>query len=138
PSDSASKISSFFQDHTGAIEAAQVLGGIGAIGLAWWFGSLFRTMARAEDGRPRMAVVALVGFAFSGVLAILSGAITSATALRIDEIGDGARVFYTLATVVISSSGFGLVVFLAAFSSLNYRKAMLPPWTTYLGYLAAA
>jgi hypothetical protein len=137
PSDSATKIAAFFHDHSGGIEAAQVLGGIGVIGLAWWFGSLWRLMTRAEDGRPRMAIVALVGFAVSGGLALLSGAITSATALRADDIGDGARVFYTLSTVVISTSGFGLVVFLAAYSSLNYRKSMLPQWTTYLGWLAA-
>ena len=136
-SDSAAKITKYFQDHHGAIEASQVLNGIGVIALLWWFGSLWRMMSRAEDERPRMAIVAGLALAFAGGLALLSGAIVSATALRIDDIGAGAQIFYVLSTVVIASSGFALVAHLAAVSSLNYRKHMLPVWITYVGWLAA-
>jgi hypothetical protein len=136
--DSAAKITEYFRDHTGAIEAAQVFLGVGMIGLVWWFGSLWRMMVRAEDGRPRMAIVALLGLAVSAGLVLLSGALTSATALRIDDVGDESRFFYVLTGVVISTAGFGIVAFLGAVSALNYRTRFMPQWTTYLGWLVAA
>jgi hypothetical protein len=135
--DNAEDIAKFFTDHTGAIQVAQVLAGIGAIGLIWWFGSLWRIMSRAEGERPRMALVAAVSLGLAGTLALLSGAINSATSLRIGEIGSGAEVFYVLSSVVISTSGFGLVAHLAAVASLNYRKHMFPAWITYLGWVGA-
>jgi hypothetical protein len=136
--DSAAKITEYFRDHTGAIEAAQVFLGVGTIGLVWWFGSLWRMMVRAEDGRPRMAIVALLGLAAAAGLVLLSGALTSATALRIDDVGGGSRFFYVLAGVVIATAGFGIVAFLGAVCALNYRTNFMPQWITYLGWLAAA
>jgi len=137
PNDSAAKIAKYFHDHAGAIEAAQVLTGIGLIALAWWFGSLYRMMTRSEDERPRMAIVAAVSLAVAGALALTAGGIFSATALRADDIGAGAEVFYVLGFVMLASSGFGIVAHLAAVSSLNYRKRMLPAWITYVGWVAA-
>jgi hypothetical protein len=136
--DSAVKITKYFQDHTGAIEAAQIFLGVGVIGLLWWFGSLWRMMVRAEDGRPRMAVVALLGLAAAAGLVLFSGALTSATALRIDDVGGGSRFYYLLSGVVISTAGFGIVAFLGAVCALNYRTKFMPQWTTYLGWLVAA
>ena len=136
--DSAVKITKYFQDHTGAIEAAQIFLGVGVIGLLWWFGSLWRMMVRAEDGRPRMAVVALLGLAAAAGLVLMSGALTSATALRIDDVGTGSRFYYLLSGVVISTAGFGIVAFLGAVCALNYRTKFMPQWTTYLGWLVAA
>jgi hypothetical protein len=136
--DSAVKITKYFQDHTGAIEAAQIFLGVGVIGLLWWFGSLWRMMVRAEDGRPRMAVVALLGLAAAAGLVLLSGALTSTTALRIDEVGGGSRFYYLLSGVIISTAGFGIVAFLGAVCALNYRTKFMPQWTTYLGWLVAA
>ena len=83
--DNADDIAKFFTDHTGAIQVGQVLGGIGAIGLIWWLGSLWRIMSRAECERPRMALVAAASLGVAGGLALLSGAILSATALRISR-----------------------------------------------------
>jgi hypothetical protein len=136
--DSAAKITEYFQDHTGAIEAAQIFLGVGVIGLVWWFGSLWRMMVRAEDGRPRMAIVALLGLAAAAGLVLLSGALTSATALRIDDVGEGARFNYVFASVVIATAGFGIVAFLGAVCALNYRTNFMPQWITYLGWLGAA
>jgi hypothetical protein len=129
---SAAKITEYFQDHTGAIEAAQIFLGVGMIGLVWWFGSLWRMMVRAEDGRPRMAIVALLGLAATAGLALLSGALTSATALRIDDVGGGSRFFYLLAGVIIATAGFGVVAFLGAVCALKYRTNFMPQWITYL------
>jgi hypothetical protein len=138
PTDSGKKLFDYFNDHAGGIQVAQYLSGLGAIGLLWWFGSLWRRMTAAEAGRPRMAVVALAGLVFAGVLALASGAITSLAAMRIDDLGPGgAKVFYSLSTVFISTSGFGLVVLLGAVSALVYRTKFLPQWIMIVGWLAA-
>lgn len=136
--DSPDKVATYFKDHAGSIKIGQVLAGLGTIGLLWWLGSLWRMMCRAEDERPRLATVAAVSLGMSGVLALLSGAITSTTAIRIDDIQGGSKLFLTLSTVVISTAGFFLVAFLAAVNALNYRTKMLPVWLTYLGWVVSA
>ena len=134
--DSAAEITEWFVDNPGAIQTSQFLNGLGLVALIWWAGSLFRKMNRAEAGRPRLSVVAIAGFVFAGVCAMVSGAVMSATALRIDELGD-AQVFYTLSMVLLATSAFGLVAALGAISALSMRTKMLPQWLTYLGLLVA-
>jgi hypothetical protein len=135
--DSAVEIAEWFADNPGAIQASQFLNGLSLIGLTWWAGSLFRRMLRAENGRPRLSIVAIAGLIFGGTFALVSGAIMSATALRIDEIGDSAQVFYTMSMVLLSTSAFGIVAALAAISALSLRTKMLPQWLTFLGWLVA-
>jgi hypothetical protein len=134
--DSAAEITEWFVDNPGAIQTSQFLNGLGLVALIWWAGSLFRKMNRAEGGRPRLSVVAIAGFVFAGACAMVSGAVMSATALRIDELGD-AQVFYTLSMVLLATSAFGLVAALGAISALSMRTRMLPQWLTYLGLLVA-
>lgn len=139
PDDTAAEIAKFFKDNDSMIMAGQALSGFGTIGLAWWFGSLFRRMRAAEGGNPRLSVVALLGLALGGTMALTSGAISSTIALRIDEVGEGgAQIFYSMAGIVIATSAFGVVIFLSAVCALNYRASMFPAWTSYLGWLAAA
>lgn len=136
--DSAAEVAKYFKDNASNIKTSQILALFGAIGLAWWFGSLFRRMRAAEGGDPRLSVVALVGLAWGGAVAAMSGAITATTAMRIDDLGEASRVFYTLSLAVIASAGVGVVVFLGAFAALNYRTAFFPAWTSYLAWLAGA
>src|SRR6478672_6749597 len=97
--DSAEKIAKYFSDHAGAIQAAQLLAGLGIIGLLWWFGSLWRLMVTAEDGRPRMAVVALGGLAMGAALALASGAMTSTVAMQHVQVGASAKFFHIFSVV---------------------------------------
>ena len=135
--DSAEKIAKYFSDHAGGIEAAQLLAGLGLIGLLWWFGSLWRLMVKAEDGRPRMTVVALAGLTLGGAMALAGGAITSAVALQHQAVGGGAKFFYILSLVLFASGGFGLVVHIAAVTSLSYRTKLFAPWINIIGWIAA-
>jgi hypothetical protein len=135
--DSVEKIAKYYSDHAGGIQAAQLLGGLGLIGLLWWFGSLWRLMVKAENGRPRMAVVALGGLALGAALALASGAINSTVALQHVQVGNGAKFFYILSLVLISSAGFGVVAHLAAVTSLSYRTNLFPPWINIIGWIAA-
>ncbi|MEO8691899.1 MAG: hypothetical protein ABI658_00200 [Acidimicrobiales bacterium] len=137
PDDSDEKIVEWFTDHTGGIQASQFLGLLSVIALLWWFGSLWRKMTDAEGGRHRLSIVAALGLVFSGSLFLAANGILSAVALRIDDIGSGAGVFYTLSSVLLSSSAAGIVTFLAAVSVLGLRTRFLPQWIGYLGLLAA-
>jgi hypothetical protein len=135
--DSVTKIAKYYSDHAGGIEAAQLLGGLGLIGLLWWFGSLWRLMVKAEDGRPRMAVVALGGLTLGAALALASGAISSAVALQHVEVGGNVKFFHILSVVLIASAGFGIVTHIAAVTSLSYRTKLFAPWINIIGWLAA-
>ena len=136
--DSSVKVASYFKDHAGAIKIGQLLGGLATIGLLWWLGSLWRMMCRAENERPRLAVVAAVSLGMGGVMALLSGAVTTTTALRIDDLAVDPKFFLILSNVMLASAGFFVVAFLGAVSALSYKTKMLPAWTTYLGWLVAA
>jgi hypothetical protein len=136
--DSTPKITAYFKDHAGGLKVAQLLAGVGTIGLLWWFGSLWRMMCRAENERPRLAIVAAISLAAGGALAMMSGVFTAETAIHIDSIDTGAKLFFTLSMVAISAAGFFIVAFLSAVCALNFRTKMLPMWTSYLGWLAAA
>ena len=136
--DSTAKITAYFEDHATAIKISQLLAGVATIGLLWWLGSLWRMMCRAENERPRLAIVAAVSLGMGGTMAMMSGVFTAETAIQIDSIKDGSKLFFELSTVAISAAGFFIVAFLSAVCALNYRTKMLPMWTSYLGWLAAA
>jgi hypothetical protein len=131
------KIQKYFTDHDKAIEVGAVLGGFAIIGFVWWFGSLFRRMAKAEDGRVRVSVVALLGLAITIPLFLMSNVIFASVALRFDEVQGAARFFYAMGLMAGAISNFGFVVFLIAVTSLNYRTKMFPAWTNYAGSLGA-
>jgi hypothetical protein len=135
--DSVEEIAKYFSDHSGGIEVALFLSGLGIIGLLWWFGSLWRLMVKAEDGRPRMAVVALGGLSLGMALALVSGAITSSVALQHKDVAGGARFFYILSLVLLASAGFGIVVHIAAVTFLSYRTRLFAPWINIIGWIAA-
>jgi hypothetical protein len=140
--DSAAKVAAYFRDNASNVKIATFIAGIGTIGLLWWLGSLWRMMCRAENERPRLAVVAAVSLSAGGALAMMSGVFTGWTAIYIDQADSGAeataKLFFTLSLVAISGAGFFIVAFLSAVCALNYRTKMLPMWTSYLGWLAAA
>jgi hypothetical protein len=136
--DTPAEFVKYFKDHDSAIQAGQYLALVGTIGLAWWFGSLFRRMRAAEGGNPRLSVVALLGLALGGANAIMSGTITAVTAQRIDDIQEGSKFFFTFSMVAIAGAAAGVIIFLSAVCALNYRTKMFPAWTNIVGWLSAA
>jgi hypothetical protein len=139
PDDSAADVAEWFADNDTGIQVATFLGGLSLIALAWWFGSLWRRMARAENGDHRLSIVALAGLGGAGALFAMSIAVNSAVAMRIDETGpEGARLFYLLSTVLLSLSGFFIVTHLAAINALSLRTGFLPRWITVVGIVASA
>lgn len=133
----AAKVAAYFHDHAGAIEAQQVIGMLATVGLFWWFGALWRAMNREEGERPLLAVVAAVSLAVGVALATASGAMTSAAAIRIDSLGDGSQLLWTLSLVTVATAGLAFASFVASVCVLNQRARIVPAWTNAVGALAA-
>lgn len=134
--DSAAEIAKYIADYHGALRAAAVLGGVGSVGLIWWFGSLWRRMADAEGGHPRLAVVSAVGLTLGGGLFLASTAVAAAAALRIDDLGEGSMIFWVLNLVLLSGAGFGMATHLLATNALAVRTRMFPMWIVAVGMLS--
>jgi hypothetical protein len=94
-------------------------------------------MVEAEAGSARMAVVALIGLAVAGALALMSGVVSSTLALQLAAAGASVKFFYIMSIVLISAAGFGIVTHIAAVTSLSYRTKMFAPWVNVIGWLAA-
>ena len=133
---STAEIAAYFRDHSGAIKAQLLLGGLGIAALMWWFGALWRLMSRAEGERPRLAIVAAVSLASALTLAIMNG-VANATAAQRAASPETTHLLYTLSFVVIAAAGFGLGIFLTAASLVTYRSKLAPRWISVVGFAAA-
>ena len=132
-----SEVAAYYADRGPALEAGLWLFGLAVVALIWWFGSLWRRMARSEDGDARLAVVSLVGLALAGALSLASSSVSAAVALRVDDVGDGLIVFHAVAVVLLAASGFGVAAHLLATSVLGARTGTLPWWVVGVGLVSA-
>ena len=137
--DSALKIAKYFHDHQRGIKVGTLLMGVGLIGLFWWFGSVYRHMSDAEGGRSRMAAVALGGLVVAASLALSAAAMLSTVALRIDDTGvaAGAKFFFIMQNVLFAAAGFGILIHIAAVTSVSWRTKLFAPWINVFGWIAA-
>ena len=136
---SFAKASAFFADNSREIRIGAFLTGLGLIGLAWWFGSLWRRMSAAEEGRPRLAVVAALGLLLAGAVTLVQQAVLAAVALRPLDQGAGAsgKFYVTLLYTTGSMVFIGAVIFVGAVTALAHRTKMFPAWTNMLGWVSA-
>lgn len=134
--DSPAEIAEWLADNDTALQWGAFLTGIGVIGLAWWFGTLYRAMRDAEDGRPRVAIIALVGLTVSGIGAMTGFAINAGVASVADQAADTAGIFYGIASTLLAFSAIGDVILVLAVSGLAMRSGFLPRWVTYLGLVS--
>jgi hypothetical protein len=133
---SAAKVAAYFHDHSGGIRSQLLLGGLGIAALVWWFGALWRMLSRAEHEQPRLAIVAAVGLAIGGALALVNGIAVATAAIRPTDAAT-TRLLFTLSLIAISAAGFGLGTFLLATSTVTYRAHLTPGWVSGLGVVAA-
>ena len=136
--DSADEIAVWFLDNDTNIQIGAFLTGIGVIGLAWWFGSLWQAMVRAEDGSLRVAVIALAGFSMSGAMAMGGFAVNAATASGIELVGTGSAFFFGLSSVLYGFAAIGTAIMVLAVSGLVWRTGFLPKWIAEIGVIIAA
>lgn len=131
--DSASDIVDYFQDHDTAIQWAAFLTGVGVILALWWLSGLWRAMRKAEAGDPRLTIMAATGFVLAGAAALVSAAVNSSVALRIDDVAAGSKYFYTLSFVIGGMTNFGIAAMVLAVSALAIRTKFLPSWLAWSG-----
>ena len=136
--DTNAEVLDWFTDKESGIRTAAFLGAISLIAISFWFGSLFRRMAKADKNNHRLSIVSLVGFVASGAMFAGATAVFSTVALRVDEVDEvGARFFYVLATVLLSFAGPFIATHLAATNLLALRENFLPKWNAMFGFLPA-
>lgn len=136
--DSNEEVLKWFVDNDSGVKLATLLGGLSVIALVWWFGSLWRRMAKAENGNHRLSVVALAGLAGSGALYLASTAVTATVAIQVDEVGaDPAKFFYVLSTVLLSMAGAFVAIHLVGVNAIGLRSGFLPKWVGFWGMLSS-
>jgi hypothetical protein len=135
--DSPAEIAKYYADNDSGLQIGAFLGALGVIGLVWWFGTLWRSMADAEGGTPRVSIIALVGFILSGVAAMAAFTIDAGTAAAIDVAGDGSKIFFQISSISFGFSAIGDVILTAAVGGLILRTGFLPKWVGYLSYAIA-
>jgi hypothetical protein len=136
-SDSPADIVKYYTDNDSGLQVGAFLGALGVIGLVWWFGTLWRSMADAEGGTPRVSIIALVGFILSGTAAMAAFTIDAGTAAAIDVAGDGSKIFFQISNISFGFSALGDVILTAAVGGLILRTGFLPKWVGYLSYAIA-
>ncbi len=132
PDASANEISEWLADNAEGIQASALLSGLGAFGLLWWFGSLWRRTVEAENGQPNLSVVALSGLLLSGSLYLVSIVILSGMAMRHTE-GGGATLLWAMSGVAVSLANVGIAALAGAVSVLSLRTKLFTAWIGYLG-----
>jgi hypothetical protein len=133
---STAKIVSYFRDHSGGIKAQLLLGGLGIAALLWWFGALWEMLHRSEGERPRLAIVAAISLVSGLTLALVSGAINAAAAIRVVN-ADTTHFLYSFSLVVIAAGGLAIGTSLFATCVVAYRTNIVPRWISSLGWVAA-
>jgi hypothetical protein len=137
-SDSASKILKSFQDHKDEIKIGSFIGGLAAVPVLWWAGSLYARMRRAEDGHTRLALIAVLGLVLGGAGQIGMSAIYSTVALMLKTVGaNEAKFFYVLGQGFADAALIGLAVLTLAVSVLAFRTRVFPIWLAWVGVLNA-
>ncbi len=136
-SDAPAEIIRYYTDNDSGLQLGAFLGALGVIGLVWWFGTLWRAMANAEPGSPRLGVIALIGFILSGVAATAAFTIDAGTAAAIDVAGEGSKIFFQISNISFGFSAIGDVILTAAVGGLILRTGFLPKWVGYLSYVVA-
>ena len=136
--DSNAKVLAWFNDKESGIRTGALLGALSLIVIIFWFGSLWRRMAKAEGNNHRLSVVSLVGLTGSGALFAAATAVLATVALRVADVGEvEARFFYTMSTVLLSLAGPFIAAHLAATNLLALRTGFLPKWNAMFGLIPA-
>ncbi len=136
--DRAREFVDYFADHDTELAVAAYLDALAIVPILFWLGSLWRRMRIAEDGRPRLAVVAVGGLVLAASFGIAASVVLGATALRVDGLEpETVKAFYTLSVTLDAASAVGLATLIAAVSALVLRTGMFPRWLGWAGEVLA-
>jgi Domain of unknown function (DUF4386) len=137
-SDSAAKILQSFHDNKDGITVSAFLGGVAALPILWWAGSLYGRMRRAEGGQPRLALIAVLSLVFAGATQTGTGVIDATVALTVKTVGaTEAKFFFVLGQGLSAASSVGLAALVLAVSVLALRTRVFPSWLGWVGVVDA-
>jgi hypothetical protein len=130
PDDSLSKISEYYEDHTGAIKAGAFLTGLAGVAFLWFLGSLWSTLRRSDDTR-RLATIATGGGIIGLILVFAAFAVNSAVAIVADsgqeaQAAVNPKFFYLLSGVIGGMGNFGVAALVIAVGVASLRTKVFP------------
>jgi hypothetical protein len=137
--DTTAQIVAFWRDNEGQQLTSAWFGGVAALFLLWFGGSLRRAISRAEGGDGRLAALSFGGAITATVGLLLLTSMTFAVADTADQVPP--EVVHTLNVLtydVFMPLAGGAVVLLAAAGLAIIRTAMLPSWLGWVAFVIAA
>jgi len=137
---SVDKIRTFMTDHRSAILLANFLGLFATIAGVWVFVYL-RQMTRGDDLTNLAGTAALVGLVFTGVMALVGGAMFSAP-LYVKGFAEGSgddtiRLVYSMQTLAFAGTAAGLMFAMGGAFFAIRRSGALPAAAAWVAALAA-
>lgn len=133
--DGASVVAAQLLDNRGQARLAVYAGGLAALALVWFVGSVRSTLRRAEGGTGRLSAVAFGGGVMAAVTLVASSAFLSA-ALEFADYGDdpaGARMAAGLAEYLFYATNFGMALLVGATFVIALRHGVIPRWLAWVG-----
>lgn len=138
--DGASIVAGQLLDNRGQARFAVYAGGLAALALVWFVGSLRSTLRRAEGGNGRLSAVAFAGGVMAGVTILASSAFSWA-ALEFADYGDdpaGARLAAGFAEYLFFFTNFGMALLVGASFVIALRHGAIPLWLAWVGAVGGA
>jgi Domain of unknown function (DUF4386) len=139
-SDSTAKITKYIVDNGKELRWSAFVGAVATLLLLWWVGAVWRLLRRHEGGVPRLAVVALAGVVLATALFAVASIVMSTTAMQLVPDSGGVhdiKFLYLLQANLAAGAGFGLALFVGAFSAVILRSRMMPVALGWFGALVA-
>jgi hypothetical protein len=133
--DEASVVAAQLLDNPGQTWLAIYAGGLAAVALVWFVGSLRSTLRRAEGGTGRLSAVAFGGGLMAGAALLASSAFLSA-AVSLADYGDdpaGARLAASFAEHLFFAANYGMALLVGATFALALRHGVIPGWLAWVG-----
>lgn len=127
----------WYAENPGGIQALAFVFGLTVLAFLVWFGAVRSHVWRGADAAP-LAPIATVGMAIMTIGWLTASGISSAVALRVDELGADVVVFAAvLAGVLSAAAQFGLAATMGAVSAQAHAQATLPRWLVATGGIGA-
>ena len=138
--DDASLVARQLLDNRVQGRVAVYAGGLAALALVWFVGSLRSTLRRAEGGTGRLSAVAFAGGVLAGGTILASSAFSWA-ALEFADYGNdpaGARLAAAFAEYLFYSANFGTALLVGATFVVALRHGAIPLWLAWVGAVGGA
>ncbi len=126
--DGESVVAAQLLDHRVRAQLAAYAGGLAAVALVWFVGSLRSTLRRAEGGTGRLSAVAFGGGVMAGATLLASSTFLSA-AISLADYGDdptGARLAAGFSEHLFFATSFGMALLVGATFLLALRHEAIP------------